>query len=85
MLEDSINQYISSQLIKDPTLLPLDNDALLPGPSVLNSLTVLQLVIFLERQFGITLASSEIVAENFASVNAISACIRRHLPERPFE
>lgn len=45
----------------------------------INSLFALQIVLFVEREFGIKLGKKEISPENFHSINAIAALVDRHL------
>ena len=45
----------------------------------INSLFALEIVLFVEREFGIKLAKKEISMDNFHSVNAIAALVDSHL------
>jgi acyl carrier protein len=42
-----------------------------------NSLFAMQLVLFLEREFGIQLAGDDLVLNNFRSINNLSALVER--------
>ena len=75
-METVINDYISQELVPDPALLPLANDTLLLDSGILDSLSLLRLVVFLEERFGITMGDADLLPENFASVNAICAYLR---------
>ena len=79
-METIISDYISRELVPDPALLPLSNDTLLLDSGILDSLSLLRLVVFLEEQFGITLGDADLLPENFASVNAICAYLRAREP-----
>jgi len=79
-VETIISDYISRELVPDPALLPLSNDTLLLDSGILDSLSLLRLVVFLEEQFGITLGDADLLPENFASVNAICAYLRAREP-----
>lgn len=50
----------------------IDNDALIIQNGILTSLSVVELVLFLEERFGITVDDDDVVEENFASINAIA-------------
>ncbi|MGH3150637.1 MAG: acyl carrier protein [Streptosporangiaceae bacterium] len=78
-METIINDYISRELVRDPALLPLANEASLLESGILDSLGLLRLVVFLEEQFGITMGDVDLLPENFASVNTICAylCTRK--------
>jgi acyl carrier protein len=75
-MEAEINAYISRELVTNPELLPLDNDTLLLESGILDSLSLLRLLVFLEEQFHISMDDFELLPENFNSVNAICAYIR---------
>ena len=79
-METVINEYISREFVKDPALLPLADEAPLLDSGILGSLSLLRLVVFLEERFGITMGDSDLLPENFASVNAICAYLRAREP-----
>jgi acyl carrier protein len=81
-MDDVIIDYISREIVQDPTQLPLSNETLLLEEGILDSLGLLQLVVFLEERFGITVAEADLVPENFASVGTICACLRAREPGR---
>lgn len=45
-----------------------------------NSLFALELVMFIEKTFAITVETSELQIENFRSANAMAALVSRHQP-----
>jgi acyl carrier protein len=79
-VETIINDYISQELVPDAALLPLANDTSLLDSGILDSLSLLRLVVFLEEQFEITMGDADLLPENFASVNAICAYLRAREP-----
>ena len=79
-MESVINDYISSEIVQDPALLPLSNETLLLEGDILDSLSLLQLVVFIEERFGITVGEADLLPENFASVNAICTYLRAREP-----
>jgi acyl carrier protein len=81
-VESVVNDYISREIVQDPALLPLSNDAPLLEGGILDSLSLLRLVVFLERQFSITVGESDLLPENFNNVNAICAYIRAQDPRK---
>ena len=80
-METVINDYISRELVPDAALLPLANDTSLLDSGILDSLSLLRLVVFLEERFGIAV-DADLLPENFASVNAICAYLRGRAGER---
>ena len=57
----------------------LDYDTELLNSRHINSLFALQIVMFVEKEFGIKLGRKEISTQNFHSINAIAALVDRHL------
>jgi acyl carrier protein len=80
-LEAIINEYISRELVQDPALLPLANDTSLLETGVLDSLSLLKLVLFAQEKFGIGVDDVDLVPENFDSVDAIARYLRSRAGE----
>lgn len=71
-----INDYISHELVNQPELLPLQNDTPLLASGILDSLSMLKLVLFLEQQFGIVVNPKDLIPEHFETVDTICAYLR---------
>jgi acyl carrier protein len=80
-LEAVINDYISQELVQDASLLPLTNTTSLLETGVLDSLSLLKLVLFVQERFGIVVDDVDLVPEHFASVDAICAYLRSRAGE----
>jgi acyl carrier protein len=79
-MESVINDYISREIVQDQALLPLSNDTSLLEGGILDSLSLLRLVVFLEEQFNITVGEADLLPENFDNVNTICAYLRARQP-----
>ena len=75
-MEAVINDYISRELVQDSSLLPLENTTLLLETGILDSLSLLRLVIFVQERFGIVVDDLDLVPEHFASVDDICSYLR---------
>jgi acyl carrier protein len=75
-LEAVINDYISRELVQDAALLPLGNTTSLLETGVLDSLSLLRLVVFVQERFGIVVDDVDLVPEHFDTVDAICAYLR---------
>ena len=75
-MEAVINDYISKELVQDSALLPLGNATSLLETGVLDSLSLLRLVLFIQERFGIMVADVDLVPEHFDSVDTICAYLR---------
>jgi acyl carrier protein len=81
-VETVINDYISRELVQDPALLPLADETSLLESGILDSLSLLRLVVYLEERFGIMVGDTDLLPENFASVEAICAYLRAREPQK---
>ncbi len=81
-METVIIDYISQELVRDPALLPVADETSLLESGILDSLSLLQLVVFLEGRFGITVGDADLLPEHFESVNTICAYLRAREPEK---
>jgi acyl carrier protein len=81
-MESVINDYISREIVQDPAVLPLSNDTSLLAGGILDSLSLLRLVVFLQDRFQLTVDETDLLPENFDSVNAICAYLRAREPGR---
>jgi acyl carrier protein len=79
-MESVINEYISREIVQDPAVLPLSNDTPLLEGGVLDSLSLLRLVVFLEERFKVTVGEADLLPENFDTVNAICSYLRAREP-----
>lgn len=75
-MEAVINDFVSRELVQDASLLPLDNATSLLDSGILDSLSLLRMVVFIQERFGIAVDDVDLVPENFDSVNSICAYLR---------
>lgn len=68
-IKDFVLRYVSNEILKD------DDNFIQLG--LVNSLFFMQLVIFLEKEFSITIDNDELKLDNFNSINAITKFIER--------
>ena len=77
----AIRDFIQNELQR-PLGGVANGDSLLEA-GVLDSVGVLQVVSFVEQQFGITVSEDEMMPDNFESIDAIAAFVqRRQSPTR---
>jgi acyl carrier protein len=85
-LESRLKQLIVSTLkLEDVTPASIADDAPLIGSGLsLDSIDALELVVAVEKEFGVKIASSEESRAALASVGHLAAYIRQHAPpDRP--
>lgn len=76
--EQNIKDYICGMLAPDidQAMLPADADLLSTG--VIDSLSLVRLVIWIEEEYDIPIGDIEIAPEEFSSVQMINAFIERY-------
>lgn len=67
VIRNFVGRFLDESALKD------DDNIFESG--LVNSLFAMQLVVFLEEEFDISISNNEIDIENFRSINAISALI----------
>lgn len=82
-MEAVINDYISREIVQDPSLLPLGNETPLLETGILDSLSLLRLVVFIQERFDAVVDDDDLdrVSEHFASVDTICAYLRSRIGE----
>ncbi len=80
-MERVILDYISQELVSDPEALPLHTSTPLMDSNLIDSVAFLNLVMFLEEQFGISVADTDLTRQNFDTIDAICAYVRARQPE----
>jgi acyl carrier protein len=78
--ERRIRDFVVSSYPVDPGDLRPDTPLVAPG--LIDSMGIVEVVSFLEREFGIRVAGEEVSEEHFASVEKIAAFVDRKLGPR---
>lgn len=73
---------IENFLYMRPDFIPADDDSLL-GQGIIDSMGVMELVQFLEQEFGVTVSDDEITEEHFGTLAAIGRYVASKLPASP--
>jgi len=70
-IEQQVREYIVQNLLFASDNATLSNDDSLLERGIIDSTGVLELIFFLEQQFGIKVHDAELIPENFDSLNNI--------------
>jgi acyl carrier protein len=65
-----LSEYIKNEIIRNSNAQLDENEDLL-GAGILDSLSILKLVAFVEERFGIQVPDEDVVFDNFKSVSAL--------------
>ncbi|MDW5314588.1 acyl carrier protein [Rhizobium sp. PL01] len=80
-IKDSIKAFIIENFLFGDTSYDLQDEASLIENEVIDSTGVLELVAFIEDQFGFVMADADIVPANLDSVSRITAFVAKHAEE----
>lgn len=76
-IEDLIRDFIAREIMFSPDGFPYPDDASFLQESIVDSLGVMHLVEFVERQYGVQVPQGDVIPQNFDSVTNLAAYIRR--------
>ena len=80
-IEVRIRRYVLENFLFSDDESQLHNEASFLEEGVVDSTGVLELVLFVEETFDVTVEDDEILPENFDSVNQLAAYVRTRLGE----
>lgn len=84
-MRDAIIAYIADDILGEDAPPDLAHDTPLLSTGLLDSLSVEQLLLFLEDEHGVEFDESDYSAENFETVDAIVGLLRRKLGAVPMD
>lgn len=76
VIEDCVRQFVLNRFPLARQRL-LDNDDSFLDNGIIDSLGILELVAFVEKEFGITVSDDELLPDNFESVRCLAAFVER--------
>ncbi len=76
-IETQIQDYIARNLLFSDNGFPYADDVSFLEEGVVDSVGVMELVAFVEEEFGLTIDDMDVTPDNFDSVNKLAAFIRR--------
>jgi acyl carrier protein len=80
-VEQPIREFIANSIIYSQEGFHYADDASLLQEGVIDSLGVVELVAFVQKQFNMKVEQQEVIPDNFDSVVKLSAFVRRKLGE----
>ena len=80
-VETSIRRYVLEAFLFTEDESQLSNNASFLEEGIVDSTGVLELVMFVEETFGITVKDEEVVPENFDSVERLARYVRLRMQE----
>jgi acyl carrier protein len=74
-----IEQFIVDELLIGGSRSKIDPNESLFASGVLDSLSLLRLIAFIEEQFGVVVDDAEVVPDNFQTINEINGFITKKI------
>lgn len=78
-IEVRIREFIARNLLFNENEFPCQDEASFLRAGIIDSLGVIELVTFVEREFALQVQPAEVTPENFDSVSRLAAFIRRKI------
>jgi len=76
-VETAIERFVVDEIMLGDSNTKIDPNESLISSGVLDALALLRLIAFLEEQMGVTVDDSEVIPENFESINEIKSFIEK--------
>ncbi len=80
-IEATIERFLISEVLLGDRQTKIDPDEMLIDAGILDSLTLLRLITFIEDQFGVMVDDSEVVPDNFRNIRVARAFIEGKLQQ----
>ena len=74
---DTIRRFIATELLRGQQNEPLGDDDPLIESGIIDSMGVMSLLAFLEKEFSIQVPGDDLIPENFGSIASIAALVER--------
>lgn len=75
-MDNTLINYIKNELIVDSQDIDIDAEDDLLGSGLLDSLSMMKLVSFIEKEFELKIPAQDMVIENFMTVACISSYLK---------
>lgn len=78
-IQTQIREYVAKNLLFSDNGFRYSDDASFLEEGIVDSMGVLELVLFIEEMFGVTVEDAELTPDNFDSVNKLANYVQRRL------
>ncbi len=75
-IEKQIREYLTEEVLFSDDSIEYSNDDSLLEAGVVDSVAVMEMILFVEETFNVEVADQEIIPDNFDSVNRLANFIR---------
>lgn len=81
--EEIIRNHIAKNILFNDKGYPYSDEASFVEEGIIDSMNVMELILFVEENFGVEVADEEIIPENFNSVRKMADYIRQKKAGQP--
>ncbi len=74
-IKDNLRRYIAQDILFSDAGLPCDDDASFLEQAIIDSVGFMELVAFVQKEYGLDVKPQELVRDNFDSVNKLARYI----------
>ncbi len=78
-IKTQVREYVAKNLLFSDNGFEYDDDDSFLQEGIVDSVGVLELVLFVEEKFGVAVDDQDITPDNFDSVNKLAHYIQRHI------
>lgn len=78
-IEGLLRNYIAQNILYSNQVFPYPDDASFLEEGIIDSTSILELVMYVEDKFGITVKDRDIVPDNFDSISNLASYVRQCL------
>ena len=78
-MQTPVRAYIAQNMLFSDNGFEYSDDASFMEEGIIDSLGILELVMFVEQEFGVKVADEDVTPENFDSVNKLVTYVQRKL------
>lgn len=76
-ISQALTDYLQSELNQKQMAITAETSLI--AASLIDSLTIFKLILFIEEHFAIKIQPEDIVVENFETINSLQALVKRKL------
>lgn len=81
MIKEKIRKYIAENILFSSNGFPYSDSTSFLDNGIIDSMNVLELVMFIEENFGVTVNDADVVPDNFDSVDRLADYVQRKSPK----
>ena len=75
-MEEIIRKFIQQEILKDPER-PIESDEALISSGLIDSFSLVDIALFVEREFGVRIDDADLSAENFDTLDELTTLIKQ--------